>query len=243
MRIIKLSAIDSTNTFLKQLSGEEQLSDYTVVVAESQTNGRGQMGTTWSSQPSKNLMASVIIDVSFLDTENSFYISMATSLAISKALKSFQIKNVKVKWPNDILADKRKISGVLIENVIKNNQLQGTIIGFGVNVNQLYFDNLPSATSMQTLSGITYNLDEVLKSILKNLKLYIETLRAGRLEQIKIQYEAELFRKNKPSTFEDAEGYRFIGFIKGVSNSGYLQVVLEDDIVKEFDLKDVRLLY
>lgn len=243
MRIIKLSAIDSTNTFLRQLSGEEQLSDYTVVVAESQTNGRGQMGTTWSSQPSKNLMASVLIDVSFLDTEHSFYISMTISLAISKALKSFQIKNVKVKWPNDILADKRKISGVLIENVIKNNQLQGTIIGFGVNINQLHFDNLPSATSMQTLSGINYDLDEVLKSILKRLKLYVEMLKEGRFVEIKTQYENELFRKNKPSTFENAEGYRFVGFIKGVSNSGYLQVELEDDIIKEFDLKEVKLLY
>ncbi|MEH6536504.1 MAG: biotin--[acetyl-CoA-carboxylase] ligase [Psychroserpens sp.] len=243
MRIIKLSAIDSTNTFLRQLSSTEVIEDYTVILAESQAKGRGQMGTTWSSQPSKNLMVSVFLDVSFLVIENSFYISMAISLAISTSLKRFQIKNVAIKWPNDILADQNKISGILIENVIKTNQLQATIIGFGLNVNQTHFEDLPNATSMQMVSGKHYDLDEVLQSVLKYLKLYSEMLKTGQLEELKTLYETELFRKNKPSTFEDAEGSLFSGFIKGVSNSGYLQVLVEDDIIKEFDLKEVKLLY
>ncbi|WP_299335911.1 biotin--[acetyl-CoA-carboxylase] ligase [uncultured Psychroserpens sp.] len=243
MRIIKLSAIDSTNSFLRQLSSTEALTDYTVVVADSQTNGRGQMGTTWSSHPSKNLMASVFLDVSFLDTENSFFISMATSLAISNAVKTFQIKNIKIKWPNDILADQKKISGILIENVIKNNQIQGTIIGFGLNINQIVFDNLPNATSMHMVTGKTYDLDEVLQSIINYLKQYMNMLRNSKFHDLKTLYESELFRKNKPSTFEDAKGLRFSGYIKGVSNSGYLQILLEDNITKEFDLKEVKLLY
>ncbi|WP_298903579.1 biotin--[acetyl-CoA-carboxylase] ligase [uncultured Psychroserpens sp.] len=243
MRIIKLSAIDSTNTFLRQLSTSEVLEDYTIIVAESQTKGRGQMGTTWSSQPSKNLMVSVFVDVSFLSIEDSFYISMATSLAISKALKSFQIKNVKVKWPNDILADQKKISGVLIENVIKNNQLQATIIGFGLNVNQLHFDDLPNATSMQKVSGKAFNLDEVLTAVIGYLKDYMEELKNQQQTQLKSLYEAALFRKNKPSTFQDAEGSMFSGFIYGVSNAGYLRILLEDNVLKEFDLKAVKLLY
>ncbi|OUR99462.1 biotin--[acetyl-CoA-carboxylase] ligase [Flavobacteriales bacterium 33_180_T64] len=243
MRIIKLNATDSTNTFLRQLRSVEVLQDYTVVVTKSQTKGRGQMGTSWSSEPSKNLMASVFLDVAFLSVENSFYISMAISLAISKALKTFQIKNIKVKWPNDILSDQKKISGVLIENVIKNNQLQGTIIGFGLNVNQMNFDDLPSATSMQLISGKPYDLDEVLHSVLEYLQLYFELLRSGNFKQLKESYEIELFRKNKPSTFEDAKGFTFSGYIKGVSNSGHLQILVEDNVTKVFDLKEVKLLY
>nr|WP_321237310.1 biotin--[acetyl-CoA-carboxylase] ligase [uncultured Psychroserpens sp.] len=243
MHIIKLDAIDSTNSFLRQLSSNKIVDDYTVIVAKSQTKGRGQMGTEWHSQPGKNLMASVFIDVSFLKIESSFYISMMMSLAISKVLKDLQIKNVKVKWPNDILADQKKISGILIENVIKNNQLQATIIGFGLNVNQVYFENLPLATSMHIVSGQTYHLDEVLKCIIVQLRLYTEILKTGNFQLIKEMYESELFRKNKPSTFEDVEGVLFSGFIKGVSNSGHLQVLIEDDILKEFDLKEVKLLY
>ncbi|WP_204346285.1 biotin--[acetyl-CoA-carboxylase] ligase [Psychroserpens algicola] len=243
MHIIKLDAIDSTNTFLRHLSSEKTVEDYTVVVANSQTKGRGQMGTVWDSQPNKNLMVSVFIDVSFLKIENSFYISMATSLAISNALKAFQIKPVKVKWPNDILADQKKISGVLIENVIKNNQLQASIIGFGLNVNQTYFEQLPSATSMHMVSGKVYHLDEVLLSVIEQLRYYIDILKTGDFQKVKDLYESELFRNNKPSTFKDVKGVLFTGIIKGVSNSGYLQVLIEDEILKEFDLKEVKLLY
>nr|WP_321225079.1 biotin--[acetyl-CoA-carboxylase] ligase [uncultured Psychroserpens sp.] len=243
MHIIKLNAIDSTNTFLRQLSSEKQLEDYTVVVTNSQLNGRGQMGTTWSSQPGKNLMASVFIDVSFLKIDTSFWISMITSLAISNTLKSLQINNVKVKWPNDILADQKKISGVLIENVIKNNKLQGTIIGFGININQIYFDNLPQATSMQLLTGKVYSIDVILKKVITYMQMYMRQLQNGDFDNLKLSYETELFRKEKPSTFEHAEGHLFSGFIKGVSNSGHLQVLIEDDILKEFDLKEVKLLY
>ena len=243
MHIIKLNAIDSTNSFLRQLSSDKLMEDYTVVVAESQSKGRGQMGTSWSSQSGKNLICSVFVDVSFLTIDYSYWISMSTSLAISKALKHFQIRNVKVKWPNDILADQKKISGILIENVIKNNSLQATIIGFGLNVNQVYFDNLPLATSMQMVSGKPYNLDNVLEKVIENLKDILGLLKQGQFKGVKERYENELFRKVKPSTFKNAEGFLFSGFIKGVSNSGHLKVLIEDDILKEFDLKEIKLLY
>lgn len=243
MHIIKLDAIDSTNTYLRQLSSSENLMDYTVVVAESQSEGRGQMGTVWSSQTGKNLTASVFLDMSCLNLEYSFYISMAISLAISEALKRFQIRNVKVKWPNDILADQKKISGVLIENVIKNNQLQASIIGFGLNVNQTNFKQLPQATSMRAVSGKNFDRDEVLTEVLNCLKGYMDLLKPERIQQLKSIYESELFRINKPSTFQDAKGHLFSGYIKGVSPLGHLHVLVVDGVVKSFDLKEVKLLY
>ncbi|MFT5847520.1 biotin--[acetyl-CoA-carboxylase] ligase [Psychroserpens sp.] len=243
MHLIKLNAIDSTNTFLRQLSSNKSIDDFTVVVTESQLKGRGQMGTSWSSKPGKNLMASVFVDISFLAIDHSFWISMATSLAIAKTLNDFQIRQVKVKWPNDILADQKKISGILIENVIKNNKLQACIIGFGLNINQVYFDNLPLATSIRMVSGKWHDTDVILKKVIENLQLNISQLKAGDYNGIKTEYENELFRKEKPSTFKNAKGVLFSGFIKGVSNSGHLKVLIEDNILKEFDLKEVKLLY
>ena len=96
MRIIKLNAIDSTNSYLRKLSTEEGIEDFTTVVAKHQTHGRGQMGTVWNSESSKNLTFSVFKDVSELHIEHTFYISMVTSLAINKGLTKFfntQIKN------------------------------------------------------------------------------------------------------------------------------------------------------
>ena len=152
MRIIKLNAIDSTNSFLRQLSNEELVEDFTVVVTEHQTNGRGQMGTQWESQNGKNLMFSVFKHVSGLDVVSHFYLSMTVSIAVFEALKTFQIKGLKIKWPNDILSEQQKLCGVLIENVIKQNQLQSSIIGIGINVNQTIFNDLPNASSMQLIS-------------------------------------------------------------------------------------------
>ena len=242
MRIIKLDAIDSTNSFLKEMIYKDVVEDYTIVIAEHQTNGRGQMGTVWDSDKGKNLMFSVFKDLSMHDVEFPFYISMAISLAIIKALKTLNIPDLRIKWPNDILSADKKICGILIENVIKN-KLNSTIIGVGVNVNQTNFQELPQASSLKNITGVHYNLDEVLQRIIKYTKEYSSVLQQGDYEAVKNEYEANLFRKNKPSTFKNAEGDLFSGFIKGVTKYGKLQVILEDEIVKKFDLKEITLLY
>lgn len=243
MHVIKLNATDSTNSYLRMLSSESTLPDYTIVQAGNQTNGRGQMGTVWVSESSKNLTMSVFKDVSKLYIEHPFYISIATSLAVIKALQSFSIPKLSIKWPNDILSEDKKICGILIENVIKQNSLRATIIGVGLNVNQTDFIGLPKASSLKLLSGNTFNLDEVLHAIIKYFKYYFMLLRKDEHDFLKLEYESYLFRINKPSTFKDAEGRVFSGIIKNVSLFGELQVLIEDDIVKEFDLKDITLLY
>ncbi|MEP5339865.1 MAG: biotin--[acetyl-CoA-carboxylase] ligase [Algibacter sp.] len=243
MPIIKLNATDSTNSYLRTLSAKKTVEDYTTVVTKEQTNGRGQMGTIWDSETSKNLTFSVFKDVSKVYIEHPFYISIATSLAILKSLQSFNAPKLSVKWPNDILSENKKICGILIENVIKQNNLYASIIGIGLNVNQTRFHNLPKASSLKSITGTIFNLDEILNTILSNLKYYFLELEKGNLKGLKDEYETHLYRKNKPSTFKDAEGLVFSGFIKAVSVSGNLQVLLEDDIIKEYDLKDITLLY
>ncbi len=243
MRIIKLNATDSTNSYMRRLSSEESLEDYTIVMTNHQTHGRGQMGTVWSSENSKNLMFSVFKDTSGFNLEYPFFISMVTSLAILKTLQSFSISKLAIKWPNDILSEDKKICGILIENVIKQNNLSNTIIGIGLNVNQTEFSHLPKASSLKSITGYVFDLEEVLHALIKNLKHYFKILKRGDYLTLKAAYESYLFRKDKPSTFKDAEGLVFSGYIKNVSLFGNLQLLLEDDIIKEFDLKEITLLY
>lgn len=243
MRIVKLNATNSTNSHLRGLYATGSIEDFTTVIAKTQTQGRGQMGTVWESEASKNLTFSVFKDMVEISLEHPFYISMATALALIKALQIFSIPRLSVKWPNDILSADKKICGVLIENVIKQNKINGSFIGIGLNVNQTEFIDLPKASSLKVLSGKVYDLDELVFEILKNLKDYFLILRAGDFKVLKSEYESYLFRKNKPSTFKDAEGFIFSGFIKGVSDSGNLQVRLEDSIQKEYDLKEITLMY
>ncbi|WP_298555041.1 biotin--[acetyl-CoA-carboxylase] ligase [uncultured Algibacter sp.] len=243
MRIVKLNAIDSTNRYLKELSGTKAIDDYTVVAAKNQTEGKGQRGTVWSSQASKNLTCSVFKDLSGFKFEHPFYISIATALALLKTLEYIEIPRLSIKWPNDILSADKKICGVLIENVIKQNSIAASIIGIGLNVNQVIFENLPKASSLKLISGKAYDLDELTITFINNLKYYFILLEDEKYEELKTEYEIHLFRKNKPSTFKNAEGDMFSGFIKGVSESGHLQVLLEDNILKAFDLKEITLLY
>jgi len=243
MRIIKLDAIDSTNSYLRKLYNESGLIDYTVVSTKFQTEGRGQMGTKWDSENSKNLTISVFKDVSSLFIEHPFYISIVTSLALIKTLQNFSIPRLSIKWPNDILSEDKKVCGILIENVIKQNSLKASIIGAGLNVNQTTFQNLPRATSLKLLSGNHFDLDEVLYVVIKYLKYYFMLLRNEEYDFVKNEYESYLFRKNKPSTFRNAEGDMFTGIIKKISESGSLQILLEDAILKEYDLKEITLLF
>ena len=243
MHIIKLSATDSTNSYLRNKCSKELVEDYTVIVADQQTKGRGQVGTNWTSEAGKNLVFSVFKNLKSLNIEHPFYLSMITSLSIERALKKMNIQNLKIKWPNDILSDNKKICGILIENVFKRNSLNSSIIGVGLNVNQTLFNDLPNASSLKLQTGIDYSLNELLITILNELKIYFNLYENGELYAIKQEYESKLFRINKPSTFKKTDGALFSGYIKGISNSGKLNILLEDNINQEFDLKEVQLLY
>tara|TARA_R110000751_G_scaffold64157_4_gene131973 strand:- start:34974 stop:35699 length:726 start_codon:yes stop_codon:yes gene_type:complete len=241
MRIIKLNATDSTNRFLRNLSLDSPVEDFTTIVTSHQTNGRGQMGTLWQSQPFKNLTFSVYKKLNLFPFESQFYISMSVALAIIKALEQLNIPKLSIKWPNDILSANQKVCGVLIENVIKQSVIESSIIGIGLNVNQLDFNGLPQASSLKNVTGVNYDLDEILHLILKQLEIQLDLL-CKDTNRIKSQYESYLFRKEKPSTFKTAEGL-FSGIIKGVSEHGLLEVLIEDQVLKTYDLKTIKLLY
>ncbi|UKM64769.1 biotin--[acetyl-CoA-carboxylase] ligase [Flavobacteriaceae bacterium GSB9] len=243
MRIIKLNATDSTNSYLRNLYSTQKLEDFTTVITRNQTNGRGQMGTVWESQASKNLTFSVFKDVSKNELKSPFFISMVAALAVVNALKDCSLPRLSIKWPNDILSERKKICGILIENVIKQSKLNASILGVGLNVNQTEFKDLPQASSLKCISGQHYNTDEIALYILKQLQHYFSLLEKGKYELIKKEYESLLFRKNKPSTFKDAEGALFSGFIEGIADNGSLMVLLEDNVIKAFSLKEITLMY
>jgi len=243
MNIVKLSATASTNAYLKDLLSIENLSDYTVVVANEQVKGRGQMGTIWVSEPGKNLTFSVLKKFEGFLVSNQFVLSMCVSLAIYNFLEEQKVPNLSIKWPNDILSGHSKIGGVLIENILSGNKIQASIIGIGLNVNQLEFKNLPNVSSLKLLLEYTFNLDDLLKSFMITFKKYFENAIIVSDKKLQLSYEKVLFRKEKPSTFKNMDGELFMGFIKGVSNEGKLLIALEDNIIAEFGLKEVQLLY
>ena len=242
MNIIKLDAIDSTNNYLKKIILNEGVNDYTVVTAKFQTQGKGQLGTEWESEHSKNLICSVYKKEINIKVQDQFVISALVSLALIKTLRKVNLSNMHIKWPNDIMSDNKKICGILIENIVKENYIKDAVIGIGLNVNQTIFNNLPNATSIKNLIGTSCSKDEILKDLVKNLEYYFNKLDKSSINSIFKKYEDALFRINKPSTFKNPKGEVFTGYIKGVSKLGKLNVMLEDNLLKSYDLKEISIL-
>ncbi|THD66375.1 biotin--[acetyl-CoA-carboxylase] ligase [Robertkochia marina] len=243
MNLIKLDAIDSTNTYLKQLVTQTAPKDYTVVMTREQTGGRGQMGTKWISEPSRNLTFSLYKQINHLEPEQQFYISMVISLAVFDVLESFNIPNVKIKWPNDILSANKKVGGILIENILREGRMSAAIIGVGLNLNQLEFPGLINASSLKKITGVHYVREEVLYKIIDRFRFYVPWVAGKEFDKLRALYESRLFRKDKPSTFKDRDGKLIMGFIKGVDQDGKLRVLLEDEVMQSFELKELTLLY
>ena len=243
MEIIKLNATNSTNTYLKNLLKEKQVKDLSCIWALSQTQGRGQQGAKWISEPGKNLTFSILKKFENLSSEYHFLLNMEVSLAIFRALKKLYIPDLAVKWANDILSSKKKICGILIENTLHKEQISSSIIGIGVNVNQVFFNNLPNVSSLQKIMGHPFDLEEVLLLICQELEVSLKSLSPNRFETMLDEYHTHLFRKDKPSTFEYPNGERFMGYIRGVSHNGQLQVEQEDALMSSFSLKEIKLLY
>ena len=242
MKLIKLDAIDSTNDFLKGMSAKQELENYTVVTAENQTKGKGQMGSVWNSEKSKNLIMSVFIKDLLVGVEGIYQLNVATALAIIQVLKTFDIKNLSIKWPNDIMSDNFKLAGILIENSFKSDGSIASIIGIGLNVNQTNFENLPKASSMAVVANSNFDKEELVVLIVERLKANFELL-ASNSQILWDNYLKVLFKKDVPMAFAVDGQKPFMGIIKGVSARGKLLLLLENESVAEFGLKEIQMLY
>ena len=242
MNIIKLDAIDSTNSYLKKIILNKDVSDSTIVTAKFQTKGKGQLGTNWQSEDSKNLIFSIYKKDLGIKVKDQFIISIIISLALIKTLKKNNLPNLRIKWPNDIMSENKKICGILIENIVKEKHIKHAVIGIGLNVNQTIFDNLPNASSIKKITGNTHNKDEILKELANNINRSFEMIYSSSSEIIFKKYEELLYRINKPSTFKNLKGENFTGFIKGVNKLGKLNVMLDDNKLESFDLKEISIL-
>lgn len=243
MKVIKISAIGSTNEYLKSLAKNLLLEDGTLVYTEHQTQGKGQMGSQWLFEIGKSLAFSIFkrFDDSFEPLP--FYISMAVSLGVKNGLEHLGIPKISIKWPNDILADGKKVGGILVENQFHKGQISTSIIGIGLNINNQRFPNFPQASSLLIQTGTHFATGEVMDTIYHAINLQVDRLEGTTKDAIKDEYENHLFRRGVISTFQDISNRRFNGIIQGVSEEGLLAIQVGDSGIQKFQLKDIQLLY
>lgn len=164
MNIIRLQETDSTNSWVSAHAPE--LPSESLVIAHTQTAGRGQRGNTWESEPGKNLTFTLLMRLKAIPAIRQFRISQAVSIAICDTLEELYGVHCRIKWPNDIYAGDRKICGILISHSLTGSHIDHTIIGGGINVNQTIFrSDAPNPVSVAQLTGRTYNLDELTEAV------------------------------------------------------------------------------
>ncbi|SOD20242.1 biotin--[acetyl-CoA-carboxylase] ligase [Pedobacter xixiisoli] len=239
--LIKLSAVDSTNNYLKKLtSNSEPLPEGTVIMAEHQFAGRGQLDNVWHAAPGKNLTFSLLLRPNFLAVEKQFALNMLVSVALSNVLLKYLPVGLSVKWPNDIYVGDKKIGGVLIENILVGSKIKQSIIGIGLNINQSDFaDDLNDRiTSISQILQQDVNLMVLLNEICTQIEQLYLKMKAGTGTTLQDLYVSKLYRLNKLAKYS-AKGQIFEGTIEGISPEGLLRIKPLDGHIVEFGFKEV----
>lgn len=247
--IMEMQAVESTNLYLNVLMSERKVREGFILSAKEQTAGRGQRGTRWESESGQNLTLSIALYPTFLRLEEQFLLNKVIALAVADFIKcslkqtsssSIEKQEVKIKWPNDIYVNDKKIAGILIENTVRNNRIASSIVGIGINVNQTEFSNtINNAISLKSIMNISYDLKRCMEILCSFVEARYLQLKALNETKIGCDYENFLFRFNQWSNFEDNAGILFNAKITGTSRAGKLILEKRNGETKEYGLKEL----
>ena len=238
-KIIKVNATKSTNDKVKMLIKSKKINNKDVISAKYQYKGKGQLARRWFSSYGNNLLCSLYLEFAKGYNLPIYGLYFATSLSVLKTVNFFSKEKSFIKWPNDILSENKKISGILIENNFKSSDLSYSIIGAGINVNQTRFNSLKHATSLKKINGKNIDLDEVLDQLLKNYDTYFK--RIHDIRYLSKEFNQNLYGKDK-CKFLIKEKI-FNGKVERVLNNGNLVAQLENIGSKEFKSSDIKIIY
>lgn len=209
--ITSLESADSTNSYLLNLINSRKvvedsaisidIPEFYTVSANYQTTGRGQKNNVWTSEPGKNILLSTVI-YPMVTAEDQFFINMSISLGILDFCKELiDSDELSIKWPNDIYYKDQKLGGVLIEHTIMGTSMLFSIIGIGLNINQLSFpESLPNPVSLSQISHKSYNIDQCIRNLLGSItRRYNRSLCPE--SNLKQDYISSLYRYQKEHRF------------------------------------------
>jgi len=217
-----------------------KLAEGTVIQTAQQTAGKGQRGNTWIAEPASNLTLSVVLNPSFLSASESFFLYIISALACydttSQLMADSQF-DIRIKWPNDIYVNGFKSCGILIENKLNANFVSNTVIGIGMNVNQLSFEGI-NATSPALLTGKNFDLEHAAGCLFSNLEKYYLLLRNAQQARLRNLYISRLLGLGDVLTFEYRSERKNLRIL-GINNQGLL-LLADGESSMAADLGELR---
>ena len=237
-----LHKIDSTNVYLQKQQAERDIRNW-VVSADEQTAGKGMGSNGWESEARKNLTFSLSLDVGFLPAERQFLLSEAVALGLIAVLDHLvPPEKLTIKWPNDLYYGNRKLAGILINSTIKSGLMDVSIIGIGLNVNQMKFQDWPThPISLKMITGKDYALQPLLEQIAESVSIKVEQLKSDS-PAIEQDYLSRLFRYRTWGHYQVGETVMRL-LMTGIDPFGRLLLVDETNKPYCFDIKEIKFVF
>ena len=245
--IICLDEVDSTNSFILKMA-KDGAAEGTVVIAKYQKAGRGRHGRKWVSPSGQNLLFSILLRPSVL-IEDAQKITLAVGDTLARTIKDYFAEQqwpeivLEVKWPNDLLVDGKKISGILAESILSEKKVVALAIGIGLNINmtQEDFDGelKGKAASLSEFSGKPIVPEEILSLFLKNLEVYYEAWERTNYKGVVCQWKQNNYQTGKNIVIKTPTGEESVTFYD-VDENGYLLYKREDGTLKQLVSGEIR---
>jgi len=243
--ILWYDCLDSTNSEARRHIND--IDNMSVIAARAQTSGRGQRGNEWLSAPGENLTFSLVLKfgrpgTGSLKARKVFSVSEMIAAAICDYLESEGVQAA-VKWPNDIYVRGKKICGILVESSLAGDNIDYSIVGVGLNLNQSSFPvALVNPVSLKMLTGRTYDLEQALAALYGMIRKRMVMMYSCP-DKLHVFFQERLYRKDILCEYVDytagGDGERFMGTIKGITDDALLIVEKSDGSLKYFAFKEI----
>jgi len=242
--IIHLETIGSTNKFALDFVETSPIKNGLVIWADEQTDGRGYGENRWESEAGKNLTFTLVIKPLYIPPASQFIITQMVSVSLQNTIENITARNdIRIKWPNDLYAGNKKLAGMLIQNVIKGNEIDVSAIGIGLNVNQETFSpGLPNPVSIYQLTKKIFDREKLLNDFLQSFQNEYEKSGSPLFQEtVTKSYFQKMYLFNVWATYQ-AGNEVFQGKILGVGSFGQLVLKLENGEERQFGFKEVELI-
>ena len=237
-------ALPSTNAYAAKLIMEQQAAEGLVISTADQTQGKGHGSNSWESEKGKNLTLSLILQPRFLKAAEQFFITQVVSLALYDIVqKQLPDQQIRIKWPNDLYCGNKKLAGVLIQNFLKGNQINYSVAGIGLNVNQEFFvSDAPNPASMIQFTHKPLPLDALRNELLHAIEYYYQCISGpDTRKDVHNTYMERLYRRGQISEYKDENGV-FSGKITDISAFGQLMIEDLAGKTRVYNFKEVEFL-
>lgn len=221
--------IDSTNLKVKELAAEGAAHG-TLVTADAQHAGIGRRGRSWSSEKEAGIYMSMLLRPE-IETNQASMLTLVAALAVETAIADSLDCQPMIKWPNDIVLNKKKICGILTELALKGTEIDYVVIGIGINVNNKDFPEeiVQTASSLSLELGNKIDKELLITKVWEHFAVYYELfLQSGDLSLIRERYEKALINKEEKVKVLDPLG-EYVGIARGITNTGELIVDTEGE--------------